>query len=648
MNVSKQLFLFTLCTTISAHAAFNISVEPETTLAIGGQSELDRTRYFSIATGGTDFGKLSAERFDYYVNDLGICFGRHVNLLSSGWQWGNCVYEDPDRPGYVDIERMKQTIKPIDGKNAQKLKERFPENLKVIGTENFHTKTWPGFMETRILADDKTGHHPMAVNVDAAAEGMIAFLKYGFTDWTRPAWYEGLNEPDWFFVGDEDFAQFHLKALDYARHEGMSMKVGGPCFSTGQFFRKNYQQMNTFLGRFIDDTQGKLDFYSFHPYNYMYLDEANNTFIGRYTAGLPIDGVIDSYANYTTEKYDRQIPLLVSEHGAYLEGKQEEKDKLNAYADKTLSGSGWELEMKKRSIHSFMMVNGAISYTMSFMNQPHIVEKSVPFILLDTSGWNPKHYAALMVSENYEKPVKRYHESRMVDFYKFFKNVQGRRINSYSPDPDIQHQAFVDGDRLILLFNNLAETASTVNLRIHNAGKPQKMVIRRLGRNRDLTPYFTEKASRPIKTLTLAPDESVAVFVKYAKPIAEQNHINEVICYGNKVATELHGSAPETYIVPIPDFGKTQYGIVRVSVSRPNGTDRKIAVTLNGKKLDMPMEDCVDRIDATNNFASQYGSLKYIKVAKSLLKPENTIKVSFPDGKGGGIGSVIIRAGQLD
>ncbi len=170
------IFLFSAVAAVSANAAVDILIEPETTLSIGGQSELDRTRYFSIATGGTDFGKLSDEKFDYYINELGICFGRSVNLLSSG-RWGNTVREDSSRPGYVDLEYLKQQVKPDEGKNAERLKERFPDNLHVIGTENFHPKTWPDFMETRLLAEDKTGHHPMAVNVDAAAEGLIWGLR---------------------------------------------------------------------------------------------------------------------------------------------------------------------------------------------------------------------------------------------------------------------------------------------------------------------------------------------------------------------------------------------------------------------------------------------------------------------------------------
>lgn len=40
-----------------------------------------------------------------------------------------------------------------------------------------------------------------------------------------------------------------------------------------------------------------------------------------------------------------------------------------------------------------------------------------------------------------------------------------------------------------------------------------------------------------------------------------------------------------------------------------------------------------------------YGSTKIVKIDPKLLMETNTVEISFPDGKSGGIGAVVLRVG---
>lgn len=78
-----------------------ISVEPSVTKSINGISELNRMKYFNLATEGTDFESVlgRTDRINYYLDDLGMSFGRSLGGVYSELRWGNSIQEDPARAG---------------------------------------------------------------------------------------------------------------------------------------------------------------------------------------------------------------------------------------------------------------------------------------------------------------------------------------------------------------------------------------------------------------------------------------------------------------------------------------------------------------------------------------------------------------------
>ena len=80
---------------------------------------------------------------------------------------------------------------------------------------------------------------------------------------------------------------------------------------------------------------------------------------------------------------------------------------------------------------------------------------------------------------------------------------------------------------------------------------------------------------------------------------------------------------------------------LRIGLSREASKSKSIKVIFNDETLSIPTENCADRI--TSDY---YATTKTFKIPVEKLKSRNFIKVSFPDGKTGGIGSVIIRGSK--
>jgi hypothetical protein len=167
-----------------------------------------------------------------------------------------------------------------------------------------------------------------------------------------------------------------------------STLIGGPCSSVGYYYRDEYQQLDNFIS-FIDNTNADLDFYSFHVYDYMGWNASKNDFTGRVSTGLPIAGVIDALGGYMRNTYNKDLKMVISEHGGYISSSTGEEVETASLANQYFPGNGFDWDMERRSIANHIMVSSAIANTMMFMDNPHVIEKSVPFILMESFGWDP-------------------------------------------------------------------------------------------------------------------------------------------------------------------------------------------------------------------------------------------------------------------
>lgn len=608
-----------------------IVVEPQTTRAIQGVSAVDRKRYFCVSDPGVGFEKRVKDdaMYDYLVNDLGISFGRGLGPVKYA---ASKLKEDRRRPGFADITPLKKKTAELP---TERMRSDFGPNFDVAshGSHN----AFPAFMGKFETRDSVKGDHPQYIpeNIEAAALLSAAIMKFNYTDYDRPKYYELVNEPHWSFFNEQHMADWHVKTMETVHKATPEVQVGGLCMSVCYFYRGNYKSFNG-LKNFIDNTDAKMDFYSFHTYDYL---RWNGTeFKGRLQSGLALEGTLDLVQNYTMNEFGKEVDVVVSEQGGYIGSKPKGDFDGEVVASTILAEhypaantNSWDYEMKKRSVATFGHVSSIMANTLAFMDHPHTVQKAVPFILTTTWNWGPKYYAQMFVAKDYEDESE-WVEQDTTMFYKFFKGVNGRRVKALCSDPDLQTRAFVDGSKLYLAVNNQSFTPETIDL--YGIRTPT-VTIRRFGRNADFTAAFSEETVATPETLILAGRDSVMIVADYGQPVPQKRAVNEVVCYGDKIGQLMDDA---TFKIKVPRKGKIDYAQLRIGLTRSPDSSKTPIIKLNGEGLDVPLEDCAERF-----VDKEYAMTKLIYLNPADLKSVNTVKVSFPDGSDGAVGTAVIR-----
>ena len=290
------------------YAVVYIECDPQCTRSVGGISELDRKMYFSICDPGTDFDKRCRddEMYEYLVGELGVNFGRRLGVVSGPVKQGNVVVEDSKRPGHANLKPLKKELLKRRRPPGDRFRLDMGENLDVAahGQHNAYPVFMGKFTNVKAVKGSHSEYIPM--NIDAAAELAAAVLLYGYSDFDRPAYYEPINEPHWSFYTDQHLANWHLAAMEAVHARAPGVKVGGLCMPVAYMYRDRYRVFGS-LKKFIDNTDCRLDFYSFHVYDYVYWKDGD--FQGRITSGLPLEGVLDLVPNYTHNAYDKEVPV---------------------------------------------------------------------------------------------------------------------------------------------------------------------------------------------------------------------------------------------------------------------------------------------------------------------------------------------------
>ena len=637
-----------------------LRVFPEITRAIGGVSQVERARYFSICDSGTfDKNVLNDEMYEYFIDELGVEFGRTLGIVSAARKWDKSVREDPARPGFADLEYLRKTYRGAVDEPSERLQKRFAPNLQLAAHDNHNA--YPVFVgernteQTRKVAEQgggKTGYHAefYPENIEAAAELAAAVLKYRYTDFNRPAYFEPVNEPHWSFVQDQAFADWHVQTKKAVAKLTPEVKVGGYCNSTSYFFAREYDSWRSYE-RFIRNTGGALDFYSFHTYDYFRWEDG--TIKGRVQSGLPLENVLDVYAAALTKQLGVVKPLVVSEHGGYITSIGDQKGRYDGdvvsdtiasiyFPKDTYEGSDWEWELKKRSIMDFVHVSSILANTFCFLEHPHVVEKAVPFILFNTWSWNVHYYANLYVPYEYQDR-SRWEATQMVAFYKFFRGFDGRRVLVQSPGRDIQVHAAVANNRLFVALHNVSEQSLSFPVK---GVEGDNITIRRLGRNSDFTMTYKEEQIDRLGSLKMAPREAVMLIVDKEETIPQRAKVNERMFYGDRYAFTVRAKRPEKIQVELPTLHGIKYAELRIGLAQKGSTAKEVRVVLNGTELELPIERSAERfLDQAKH--NEFATLRSIFIPTDLLKKKNqvVVKVLGEQEKQVSVGAVVLRVG---
>ncbi|TWT85145.1 Beta-porphyranase A precursor [Planctomycetes bacterium CA13] len=609
-----------------------ILVDPETTRAIEGISEVQRKRYFNVCDGGVGFEKRIEDdaMYDYLVHDLQISFGRNLGPIKPV---ARSLKEDPQRTGYADLTPLekKKVVEP-----SERMREDFGSNLNIAahGAHNAFPE-YMGKYETEESSKDLKHSQYLPQNIEAAAMLSASVLQYAYSDFDRPRFYEPVNEPHWAFMKQRHIADWHVKTQQLVHEKTPEVQVGGPCMSVCYFYRNDYKSFEG-LKNFIHNTNGNLDFYSFHTYDYLRWREGELK--GRIQSGLPLEGTLDLVQNYAANAFGKKVNIVISEQGGYIgsepkgeyDGELVAAEILNEHYPEA-DPESWEFELQKRSIVNFGMLSSVMANTLTFIDHPHSVQKAVPFLLVNSWNWGPKYYAQLYVPFEYEDH-NRWVETDLTKFFKFFRGIKGRRVKALCNDPDLQCRSFVDDNKLFTVVNNQSYQSHKIDL---DGVGVRTVDVRRLGRNLDFTTSYVEQKIEMPQYLTVAGREAVMIVAEYDKPILQKQIVNEVVCYGDKIIQPLKDA---TFKVKTPVGPSVDYAQLRIGLTRSPDADQNALILLNGKRLNVQLEDSAERF-----VDREYASTKLVYLRGTDLKDENTVSVSFADGDNGAVGSVVIR-----
>lgn len=609
----------------------HITIDPHCVRAIRGISELRRETYFGLCDHGTDFDRRcrSKARYDWLIHENGITFGRRLGVVAGLDRYLKAIREDPARPGFADEALLVQRLADRRVQPGEDFRKDAGGRLEIAAHENHNA--FPAFMGAHLseAAGRESRPDRLPANIAAAARLTALALRHGYTDFDRPAFFEPINEPHWSYLGEEHLAQWHVATMGAIHREAPGVLVGGPCQSVAYFYKKGYRAFDGFRS-FVDNTRCGLDFYSFHVYDF--LRERDGDFGGRITSGLPLESVLDLVQNHAVNAHGKEIGIVVSEHGGY--GARELAERL---AKERFPGTGFEWEMKMRSIDDFNMVSSAIANTLVFMDHPHTIRKAVPFILLEAMAWDPEYYAVLYVPRDY-RDRSDWVPTQKILFYRLFRDLKGHRVMASCADPDIQTRAFVDGGTLFVILNNLSNRTKEISLDMPRA---KGVTLRRFGRNADRTPFLHEGPMASARALSLGGRQTAVIRSDCGKALEPRRAVDEIPCYGDRIAAEIAGET--AFTVRVPGASRVCHATLRVGVSRPPDAGVDVRVVFNGKVLAVPVEGCAERL-----VEDEYASCKLIPLDAADIRGTNTIAVSFPDGRPGSVGAVVIRAAVQD
>ncbi len=605
-----------------------ILIQPEVTRSIQGYTILDRKKYFNLCDQGTGFeNRVSKEIYTELVQDYGVSFGRRLGGVS---YWAGELEEDLARPGFANLAKLKEH-KPQEASSG--FVQDFGVNLDVACHGN-HNK-YPNYMGKHFKGTSNYHGTPewLPENLDAAAELATSVFRYGYTKFDRPAYFEPLNEPHWEFWKDPHLVEWHLKVKDLMHKTVPTVRVGGPCLSVAYFYRDNYRLFEG-IKYFMDKTEGKMDFYSFHAYDFFRWD--GEDFIGRIQSGLPLEGILDLVQNYAVQAFGEEKKIVLSEHGGYLikaKGIYDGEAIADEIASKYFPGDSFEHELKKRSIVNVLMVQAIMANTLTFMDHPHVIQKAVPFVLPVTWEWDKKYYAQLYVPYEYTD-ISHACSTHLLNFFKFFRDLEGRRVKALSNDPDLQVRAFVKENKLSIIINNLSDSVQKVNLK---GIKSKNIELRRIGRNDDFSGFYEEDQLMLPSTLEIKALETISIILEHEDDIKERRRVNEKVYYADKVTVPIKEGE---FSIRVPEYEKIDYAQVRVGLTRDLGMSYDPTIKINGKTIDVPLEDCWERLEE-----KEYATTKIFLVNPKYISKRNRITVSFDDNHKGAIGSVVLRAG---
>ncbi|WP_050809594.1 T9SS type A sorting domain-containing protein [Ochrovirga pacifica] len=285
---------------------------------------------------------------------------------------------------------------------------------------------------------------------------------------------------------------------------------------------------------------------------------------------------------------------------------------------------------------------------MSFMERPDAIAIAIPFTIVKAE-WGFNHdknlpYGSRLMRKSNEPDsyTGEWVYTERVKFYQLWKNVKGKRVDSFASDLDVQVDAYVDGKNAYVILNNLEFQDKTIQLNLLDVyGNQLSKVLQKHLTIAGTNPVLIEKElPLPVSQITLGPGATMILECAFNNEVIIDETSKETKFYADRYLQPIVANQTNEFqihhVTKTSEFGE---GVLRISIGRDHGAELIPTVIMNGVALKVP-EDYRGYNQADKK--RFFGTLE-IPVPYHLIQESNNITVQYPDN-GGHISSVILQA----
>lgn len=602
LNSWAKLGLVMAVSTIASQAALaatTATIDLNTQKFIGGVSDLDRSKYFNIHMTATE-SQVTVAELEFITKELNAGFGRQF--------WSPFSAHSGDAPYPSEASAI------TNGANS-------------ITYANNHANA--AYASNRVMVTD----HPKNVYVHGedpllAAEWAANYFKHYYDNANRPMFYEPMNEP-YVHAGDfgTDQAAIRLGMANVFKEigkkfdqENIATQIIGYSSAWPSMELWDFGHFNGRMKQFMDVAGPHVDSFSIHPYDGVNVTGANNE-----RSGSNLESLLDLIETYSSFKWNTVKPITISEYGGIESGYGD------TYTD-------------LRSAQSLLSQNKML---MQLLDRQDRLLTTIPFNTGKAAwhynaanNWNP--YGATILRPDPTsivdgKPTNFFWTKR-ADIYRLWSDVQGSRVKVETTNPDIQVNAFVNGNKAYVALNSLAEAWETVDLDFVNSlgtitNVRQKLLVVR----QSTEPTYTDTTITAPASYAMEPGTTVVWEYTFAAPVGfdgtldtkhhyAPEHLVNIIANQNNIFS-FNGVTAQN--------GKS---VIRMSLGRAHGASLAPTVLLNGTAVNVNLNWKGGNQATRDSF---FGAIE-IPVDNALLQVNNVVTVTFPDA-GGQIASMVLQ-----
>lgn len=583
-----------------AQAQGTISIDPKTQRFLGDVSSFDRGKYLN-------------GHFVFNNPDADFNAFKSTYLIDSD---------------YIGSRQFWNPMNKVNNGQIPNIQNKYDDvrvvNKRLVGTGR----------ASRLMYDETVDY--ATVDVSAFSQQFAAYIAQSYRDEWDPMqeYIEPFNEPmihandfypeNWNNAKNDSIIThmclFHrdLGQAIHAIPELVNLQMIGYASAFPEFEQNDFGFWKARYKKFIDIAGADMDAFSVHLYDGSGL---NNT--GGRRSGSNVEAIMDMIEAYSFVKLGVVKPLAITEYGRLV-----------------LSQPGWPGNgiSNYEPVENSQAVRSQIHMAMGFMERGDNIAITIPFSVGKSDPLTDKFSrAALFVEQSngsYALTERRF-------FYEMWKEVSGDRVWIHSTNVDVQSQAFVDGNKLYVVLNNLNDNDQQVALNIQDIQNVQTVDIKRLKIFSDDVPEFTtEVLTDTPSSVTLAYGETVVLTYTLDSPIVFDNEVRSKKYYATTYLAPITADTDATFTFEGLDVGSNGLATLRIGVGREHGKSLRPTVQVNGQAL--PVVGDIIRGYDQNNRTQFFGVMEIPVPIDMLTTGSNQVAVQFGDN-GGHISSAILQ-----